>query len=435
MKISPARTAAFDILLRVESERAYSSVLLPEFEENLSPKDRGLCHELTLGALRRQLYLDKIIEQFTTGKRLDLSVAVSLRLGLYQLLFLDKIPAYSAINDSVNLVQRAKKTSAKGLVNAILRRATREKIELNYLDEMDRISVESSHPRWLIEKWQRQFGADEAEQLAKANNKAPGNAFRFTLKAAQSHLATVVAAIRASSQPSAHVEGCFFAESVSSELLAASAEGVVYFQDEASQMVGNSVGLSVGESFLDVCAAPGSKTTQIAANQNSNTLMVAGDIYRPRVEFLRENCGRQGVGFVKIVQYDAERELPFADRSFDAVLIDAPCSGTGTIRHNPEIRYFLDPADFEQLSKKQLQIAVNASKLVKPGGRLIYSTCSMEIEENEEVIGSFLKASDGFEIAMPRVPGQFVGDGDFARTFPHRDSMDGFFIAQLNRTH
>ncbi len=151
MKISPSRIAAFEILYKIETEKSYSSVLLPIYEEKLEPKDRALCHELTLGTLRKQIYLDRIIEKLTNGKKLDSAVKIILRIALYQLIFLDKIPAHAAINDSVNLTQKAKKTSAKGFVNAILRKFTREKIELEFTDEVEKISVETSHPQWIIE--------------------------------------------------------------------------------------------------------------------------------------------------------------------------------------------------------------------------------------------------------------------------------------------
>src|SRR5687767_1730805 len=179
MKISPARLAAFEILERIETERAFSSALLPLYEERLEPNDRGLCHELVLGALRRQLYLDKVIEHFAGSKKLDIAVRIALRLGIYQLLFLDKIPAYSALNESVNRVKKAKKVSAMGFVNAILRRASTGPPALKYSDEVERISIETSHPRWLIDKWTADFGAGEAGQIAVSNNVIPRVAFRI----------------------------------------------------------------------------------------------------------------------------------------------------------------------------------------------------------------------------------------------------------------
>jgi 16S rRNA (cytosine967-C5)-methyltransferase len=411
MIISPARSASFEILQKIEKEQAYSSVLLPIYEENLSVKDRALCHELTLGVLRRQMYLDKVIGAFVS-KKLDSAVRNALRLGLYQILFLDKIPDYSAINESVNLVQKAKKTSAKGLVNAVLRKATREKVVFEYADEVERVSVETSHPRWLIEKWSAQFGFEEAEKLANSNNDAGKLEFRETA--------------RSDTTLTGHED--------LQTLNQLAREGKIYFQEEGSQMVAETVKLDAGQRFLDVCAAPGSKTTYIAARKGrENILFAAGDLHRHRVEVLKQNCANQGVEFVNIVQFDAEVSLPFADDTFDVALVDAPCSGTGTIRHNPEIRYFLDEKDPGALSGKQLRILGNASKLIKPGGKLIYSTCSLETEENEEVSAKFLNEEPHFISIVPDVPQKFITGRGFARTFPQRDDIDGFFIAVFEK--
>jgi len=438
-RISPARMAAFEILTKIEAEKAFSSVLLPYYEEYLAPDDRALCHELTLGVLRRQIYLDKIIENFTNNKKLDAAIKIALRIGLYQLIYLDKIPAYSAINESVNLVQKAKKTSAKGFVNAVLRRATREKIVLTFADEIEKISIENSHPRWLVERWNRQFGFEETEKLAAANNCIPKISFRLTGKFSRKPINEqdkIFSKIETRFEKSKYVEGCFIAEKYDAELFALAETGEIYFQDEGSQMIGRAVDLRKGERFLDVCAAPGSKTTQIAI-QNSKfkiqNLLVAGDLYFQRLNFLQANCRRQAVDFVNIVQYDAEKTLPFADKSFDRVLLDAPCSGTGTIRHNPEIRYFLNEKDFAELSVKQLVVLQNASKLVKQGGKLIYSTCSLETEENEAVCEKFLAENPDFNLIKPDLLKRFTTSEFFARTFPQRDEMDGFFIAVYER--
>jgi 16S rRNA (cytosine967-C5)-methyltransferase len=420
MKISPSRIAAFEILAKIETEKSYSSVLLPIYEEKLEPKDRALCHELTLGTLRKQIYLDKIIEKLTNGKKLDSAVKIILRIALYQLIFLDKIPAHAAINDSVNLVQMAKKTSAKGFVNAILRKFTREKIEFEFANEIEKISVETSHPRWLIEKWIGEFGLEETAKLAEANNETPKLNFRFTAKTTE--------AVKESLQQ----------ENIENDkkyLRELAENGKIYFQDEGSQIIANAVELNGNESFLDVCAAPGSKVTQISnfKFQISN-LIVAGDLYFQRVKILQKNCQNQGVGFINILQYDAENALPFADESFDVVLLDAPCSGTGTIRHNPEIRYFLQEKDFMELSVKQLKILKNASKLIKRGGRIIYSTCSLEVEENEDVCQRFLSENTEFRLLKPNVSEIFLTERGFARTFPQRDKMDGFFVAVFEKS-
>src|SRR5215213_6755782 len=419
MKISPSRIAAFEILAKIENEKAFSSALLPIYEEKLEAKDRALCHELTLGTLRKKLYLDRIIEKLTGGKKLDSAVKIIVRMALYQLIFLDKIPAHAAINDAVNLTQKAKKTSAKGFVNAVLRRFTRERIEPDFADEVEKLAVETSHPQWLIEKWIKDFGFQETARLAAANNETPRLSFRLTAKSSDA------------------IKKSLARENIESEkkyLLELAESGKIYFQDEGSQIVGNAVELKENESFLDICAAPGSKTTQIASRKpQAANLIVAGDLHWNRVKILQENCKNQGAGFVNIVQYDAANALPFADESFDAALIDAPCSGTGTIRHNPEIRYFLEEKDFADLSAKQLKILRGASKLIKRGGRIVYSTCSLEKEENEEVIGKFLEAHDDFRQMLPRVPEKFLTGEGFARTFPQSDEMDGFFIAVFEK--
>ena len=426
MKVSPARKAAFEVLNRIETTRAFSSVLLPEYEEKLSANDRGLCHELVLGVLRRRIYLDRIIDQLATGKRLDPPVRNALRIGVYQLLFLEKIPAYSAINESVNLVQMAKKTSAKGLVNAILRRVSESTPVLTFSDDVDQLSVETSHPRWLVEKWISDFGFETAQAIADANNKIPRTAFRQT---------ALSEAELSGYERSTVVGHSYLTSSIDGELRSLADAGLVYFQDEASQLVAQIAGSNIGDRFLDVCAAPGGKTTFVAATtaRQDGQLFVAGDIHSSRAKLLRSTCVRQGAEFVNILQYDAEAALPFADESFDTVLVDAPCSGTGTIRHNPEIRYFLEPGDFADLANKQRRILANASKVVRPGGRLIYSTCSIQTEENEVVCQEFLRQEADFEQAPVAAPAALqTGDG-FARTFPHRDGMDGFFIAEFRR--
>lgn len=436
-KVSPARVAVFEALRKIEEEKAFSSIVLPALEDDLRENDRGLCHEITLGVIRHRILLDRQIEKLT-GKpagKFDLAVLLALRIGLYQLFFLDRIPARAAINESVNLVHRAKKRSAAGLVNAVLRRAAGEGVPaLDFADRTEKISVETSHPRWLVEKWIKQFGLAETEQLARANNQMPQLAFRPTAKSDFSPsdllrrpgLAGLV-------ERSANVENCFLTSGSSEILRELAGRGEIYFQDEASQLVAAAVRLKDDEKFLDVCAAPGSKTTLIGAGlkEAGTSLLIAGDLYFPRVKFLRENCVDQKVENVSVMQYDAEWSLPFADHSFDVVLLDAPCSGTGTIRHNPEIRFFLKENDFADLSGKQLGILQNASKLVKSGGRLIYSTCSLEHEENEAVIETFLAENKRFAKAFPAVPEKFLTAEGFARTFPHRDRMDGFFIVLL----
>lgn len=429
MKISPARTAAFDILFRIETERAYSSVLLPIYEESLSPSDGGLCHEITLGTLRHQLFLDKLIDKLALGKKLDLQIRIALRIAIYQLKYLNKIPDYSAINESVNLVQRARKTSAKGFVNAVLRRYLREPVELCFEDHIEEISLETSHPRWLIERWIKEFGIEQASEFADSNNRMPAVAFRIIGEATE-NVNELVSRARVSD----FVDGCYLVDRYDPDLLELAEKKNIYLQDEASQMTAQAQKIPEGGRFLDVCAAPGGKATLAAKRSGAKAgLIVAGDLHGPRVEYLRDNCRRLAGDVINVVQYNAEETLPFAEQSFDAVLVDAPCSGTGTIRHNPELRYLLTEKDIAELPLKQLSILKNASKCVRSGGVLIYSTCSVEIEEDENVCAEFSLQAPGFECIKPDVNTRFITEKGFARTWPQRDNMDGFFIAAFRR--
>jgi len=429
MNISPARTSAFDILEKIERERAFSSILLPAYESELSDLDKGLCHEIVLGVLRRKLYLDAVIDQFSSGKKLDLAVRIALQIGLYQILFLHRIPPHSAVNESVDLVQRAKKTSAKGFVNAILRKATREATTLEFSSEIEQLSIETSHPIWLLERWINQFGLEETKALAAANNDIPKHAFRITAKGRKEKI-ELPEGITASLL----VDGCFLSDTMPKSLRELAASGDIYFQDEGSQMVAATIGIPPNGRFLDVCAAPGGKTTMIAERfSGSPNQIVAGDLHEKRVRFLKENCLHQGLTEINFLRYDAENAIPFADEAFDVVLVDAPCSGTGTIRSNPEIRYFLNEDDFSDLRSKQLSILKNASKSLKSGGNLVYSTCSLERDENEAVIREFLKAAPYFRLKRFEAFASFAAEDGTMRTFPHRDQMEGFFIAMLTR--
>ena len=442
MKISPARKSTFEILLKIDKEKAYSSILLPFYEQNLDERDSSLCHQLTLGVLRNKIYLDKVAETFTKKKsnKFDLEVLIALRLGLYQLLFLDKIPAYSAINESVNLTKWAKKRSASGLVNAVLRKASKGSIKLGFIDEIERVSIENSHPKWLVERWVKQFGFPEAEAIVKSNNTIPNLTFRFTKRfflLEEEARSRVLEEIRENElvSESQLVENCFIASKSNEKLNELADRKLIYFQEEASQLTARLIQLEKGEKFLDVCASPGSKATCIAAASDFENFIVAGDLHKHRVESLVSNAKNQSAERIKVVRYDAEKQLPFKDESFDWILIDAPCSGTGTIRRNPEIRYSLVEKDFAPLARKQLNILKNASKLVRRGGKIIYSTCSIDPEENESVIESFLSAVDGFSVTSPNVSTKFLTESGFARTYPNRDDLDGFFIASLKKSY
>lgn len=428
MKISPARKAAFEVLMRIEKDKAFSSVLLPQYEERLEPKDRGLCHELVLGVLRKTALLDKELAVFSKGKSLDKEVLTALRLGLYQIRYLDRVPDHSAVNESVELVIAAKKRSAKGFVNAILRRATRETAEFNYSNELEQIATETNLPEWLLNKWTKDHGKEKAYSLAKASREQPRTAFR-AVRSRSIEFKDLINE-RPDLKPSEIANGAYISERSSSDIIKAANDGTIYFQDEASQLAAVITADLARAGLMDVCAAPGSKTTLMGdILRDKNVKITAGDKYKSRLRSLEQSIAVHSLENITTVEYDAEESLPFEINSFDTILVDAPCSGTGTIRHNPELPQFLDPADINELTVKQLKILQNASKLLSVGGKLVYSTCSVEPEENEEVCERFLATSNDFRQFVPNVAADLLTKDGHIRAFPDKHDCDGFFIA------
>jgi 16S rRNA (cytosine967-C5)-methyltransferase len=437
--VSPARRAAFEILRRVEDEGAFASVLLAADDLEMRAEDRALCYELVLGTLRWQLWLDALIEHYS-GRRaegLDKPVRRALRMGLYQLRFLTRIPASAIVNESVNLAYLARLRSAAGFINAVLRRATREadfdpaaKIE----EPLERLAIETSHPVWLIERWARAFGLEEAEKFARSNNEAPPVAFRLTKRSVdeQSVLDKLHEA-GAKITPSQVAPDAWRAEGAGALLRKLAQEGFIYLQDEASQLVAHVLNVQPHERVLDVCAAPGSKTTHIASRAKDAALIVAGDIYAHRLLTVLETEKRSGIESINLLAYDATMPLPFVEQSFARVLVDAPCTGTGTLRRNPEIRWRISHADVLDLASRQKRILANAARVTRRGGRLVYSTCSVEPEENEEVVASFLQEHSEFKQVSIKVSGSTASADGPVRIWPQRDGADGFFIAVFRK--
>ena len=425
-EVSPSRRAAFDILRRV-ADGAFSSVLLASEEPKLKPADRALTHEIVLGVLRWQSWLDKIIEHFSKRnvESLDVPVRIALRLGLYQLRFLTRIPASAAVNESVNLVRAAKLSSAAAFVNAVLRHAIRESDydpASQVQDSLQKLAIETSHPVWLIDRWEKAFGPEEAEAFARANNEIPPTAFRVVhTRANEDEIVQQLSAAGASVQSSTVAEHAFRVSGASALLRDLSTNGQIYLQDEASQLVPQLLNARPGQRVLDLCAAPGGKTTLLADRTGDNSLIIAADRSATRMSTISTTAALHQLRSIKSVLLDADDQLPFQLESFDRVLVDAPCSGTGTFRRNPEIRWRLANDDISNFAAVQKQCLRNAADVLKPGGRLVYSTCSVEREENEEVIDDFLKSRPDFTQLQT------------LRTWPHREGSDGFFISIIER--
>jgi len=449
---TPARQAAFDILLRVETRSSYASELLhSELTEGLSPADLALSTELALGTLRRQATLDFIAQQFleTSWNSLDPEVRVALRMGIYQLRYLSRIPKHAAVNETVELVKRARKSSAAGLVNAVLRKAAAAELDAlrpRNMSEREWQSIEYSHPAWLLERWARQYGEQAALELARTDNDAATTFLRLNpvSRSPDSHsMDEIVEALRqegVETRPGRFLKSCRAVATGNVARTEMYRRGEVLIQDEASQMVAHLLDVREGQRVLDLCAAPGNKTAQLAQWAGASGRVVACDLHVHRLQQLLSQGRRENVDRVAL---NGQRTLPFS-AAFDRILVDAPCSGTGTLRRNPEIKWRLSAGDIAELAEKQLELLQSAATVLAAGGRIVYSTCSVESEENQEVIERFLRSHSEFRLAPLRAEAGRLGkwfhpaatdlwQQDYLRTWPPRDETDGFFAAVLEK--
>ena len=447
MPLTPARQVAYGILRRVETGRAFAVDLLqgPEVMR-LKELDRKLAMEVVMGVLRWRGELDFQIEQLS-GKPLkyfDAEIATILRMGIYQIQFLEKVPKSAAVNEAVEVTKAAKKRSAAGLVNAVLRKCQPAKPRLaakslKTTDPQHLEAVRRSFPAWLLERWESTFGKDSANSLALASISVP----RPTLRVAAGERERIQRELASEGFPAELGRYADSALHASSGNICASrpvSEGRAVIQDEASQLVAQLLSPRTGECVLDLCAAPGIKTSQLGAMLGAGSL-VACDLSTRRLRTLAILTAGKIPPDVRMVllRLDAARDLPFAVK-FDRVLVDAPCSGTGTLARNPEIKWRLRENDLARLAELQQKILRNALKTLALGGRLVYSTCSLEPEENEQVVECALAGAGGFRLRaanelaseFPHLSSLFDSHGYF-RTRPDMHAMDGFFAAVITR--
>jgi 16S rRNA (cytosine967-C5)-methyltransferase len=452
--ISPARAAAFDILLRVDRECSYATELLhSRTYDRLTAVDHSLTTELVMGVLRWRSLLDSQIAGVSDQplSKLDSEILTALRLAVYQLGWLTRIPARAAINESVELVKRARKRSAAPFVNAVLRKIAVGVSQVNNAlqhvisgTSVEMLAVSSAHPLWLVERWAHAYGLDSALRICQHDQSVPVTAIRLRRPEAEDQLRSEGIDLA----PGALLASARRVQQGDVTKTAAFRAGLCVIQDEASQLVAALVGR--GEHFLDCCAAPGGKTSAIA-DRNPNTKLAAVELHPHRARLLQKLLSAHDptpnieAGSLSVVTADA-RYLPFAVK-FDRVLADVPCSGTGTLSRNPEIKWRLTPADLADLQARQLAILLSAMAQVAAGGRLIYSTCSLEKEENEDVIDRAITEGSSFrvidcrtEIDLLQRAGELIWPdvssltrGPYLRTLPGVHPCDGFFVAILER--
>jgi 16S rRNA (cytosine967-C5)-methyltransferase len=445
MAVSPARAVAFEILLRVEREESYAAELLHSARlAKLSSRDHGLATELVMGVLRWQSLLDRRLAAASSQQleRLDGEVLAALRLGAYQLQFLSRVPARAAIFESVELVKAARKRSAASFVNAVLRKtaaAGAEDIfaEIGKSPDSMTLAQNAAHPPWLVARWIEHYGLEATRQICIQDQTVPGAAIHIHGDESDADLAATGVQLSPGRLLSAA------RRVLSGDITATRAyrEGRISIQDEASQLVALLVGR--GERILDCCAAPGSKTA-LLARRNPRAKVFAMELHPHRARIL-QNLNR--LPNVHVVAADA-RHLPFSLAfTFDRILADVPCSGTGTLARNPEIKWRLKAEDLHDLQSRQVAILKSAFAQLKIGGRLVYSTCSLEREENEAVVEAALDGAAEFrvidlkrELEQLRESGEMCWKdiasllaGPCLRTIPGVHPCEGFFAAMIER--
>jgi len=449
--IAPARVAAFDILQALSSGRADLPSALAHARESLDDdRDRALAGEIATGVLRHRAAIDHLIAAFAKRDidRLDPEIVTILRLSSYQLLHLTRVPAAAVVDDAVDLTRRAKKRSASGFVNAVLRSLSRGRASLPLpprpANPSDResalayLATTLSHPRWLAARWYDRIGFERAEQWMQFNN----HPAKLTLRANRLKTTPDALAARLDKDDVIVSRGRWAPDAlIVNEGRAlqtdAATDGSFVVQDEASQLVALLAGPVPGPCVLDTCASPGGKTTAMAAASAGRGLIVACDVRDARIALLTRTVAASGATNIRVVQADVARPLPFR-QAFDCVLVDAPCSGLGTLRRDPDIRWRRLEADLPALAAAQTQMLRHAAACVHTGGRLIYSTCSSEPEENDDIADAFLADTASFVAVdastIAGVPAAVVDERGRLRTAPDRHALECFFGAVFART-
>jgi len=418
-------------------------------EQRLVDPDKSFLTELVYGTIRWRGNLDWIMGQFIPNnklKRLQPEIVEILRLGLYQLFFLDSVPDHAAVNESVELAKKHGYDGVSGLVNAVLRRAIRDRSKISYpdvqSDPVGHISARYSHPEWMVRRWIERYGVDETIQLCSANNLRALLYIRTNiLKTSRDQL---ISSLREEGAKAA--ASCNLPESInvvdlpsSVSKLSSYRQGWFQVQDESSMLASHILDPQPGETVIDACAAPGGKTTHVAELMQNKGKILAFDTDARRLPLILKSCQRLGIAIVEVLEADArnlEDHLPV--EKADRVIVDAPCTGLGVLRRNVEARWRRTPGQLKVFPELQYAILASAARHVKPGGILVYCTCTIEPEENQQVVARFLNAHPQFQVesVLPFLSAELqakhlVTEEGYMQTYPHLHDVDGFFAARM----
>lgn len=437
--IPKARHIALQVLVQVEEGAYADRVLKPALKAvPLDIRDRRLVTEVVNGVLRMRGHLDWVLNRFVKGgieKQIPL-IRNALRLGAYQILFLDTIPDAVAVNETVEMAKSLEHQRATSFLNAVLRKVVQR--DFTYPDKISEpipfLSVYYSHPPWLVKRWVEQFGMKDTEDLCRANNRAPDvtvrvNLLKTSLQDAKAYLTERGVETRPGSMLKEYLHLQKGGDVRTDEIFG---EGWFMAQDESAGLAALLLDPGPGERVLDLCSAPGGKTTHMAQLMGNRGEIMAVDINADRLTLVQENCSRLGIGIVETIQADGRS---FIAEPFDRILVDAPCSGTGVLARRVDARWRRTARQIRDLREMQLGLLDHAVDLLKGDGILVYSTCSIEEAENEDVLRTILQRREALvvEDARPFMPAEVVGPGGCVRTFPHRQGVDGSFAVRLRK--
>ena len=436
-----------DVLTRVDQDKAYSNLQLNAALQraSLSREDTGLATELVYGTVSRLNTLDYFLERFVAKgiHKLQPWVRNLLRLSLYQLMYLDRIPPHAVVNEAVNLAKRRGHQGISGMVNGVLRNILRNRDDLilpEKLSPAERIALQHSHPQWLVERWMSQYGMDAAEAICRANNEPPSVSVRVntTMISRDEMLEEMKAAGFDAAPSDLSPEGILVFGGGNMALTDWYRDGQISVQDESSMLVGEAVGPGPGMKVLDCCAAPGGKTAHIAELMKDQGEIIANDLHEHKRKLIGDQAERLGLGSIHTVTGDAlELVHKYAPGSFDRILLDAPCSGLGVIRRKPDLKWTKTAGDIGEIASLQRELLDSVSTLLRVGGILVYSTCTIDPEENEGTVKHFLDTHPGF--GVPDHSGEAWGklysahQGAGVQILPQDYHSDGFYIARLQR--
>lgn len=437
-----AREIAYKVLLDIEKNKNYSNMAINKHfkDVKMSNQDRGLATEIIYGVIENKYYIDYMIDKLSKVKtnKMEIYVKTLLRMGIYQIMFLNSISDYAAVNETVNLAKK-KNSKVSGFINGILRNVIRQKEEIGKVktkDDVDYLAIKYSYDKWMIRNWMIHFGKEFTEELLEANNERPNIYLRTnTLKITRDELIKKLEKQNIKAEKVNVVEEAIKVEHLKDiENNSLYKEGLFTVQDVSSMLVGKVMNPKENSLVLDVCSAPGGKTTHMATLMNNTGQVVSRDIYDHKLKLIKAASKRLGLTNVDVEEFDGMKLDRESIGKFDYVLADVPCSGLGIIRRKPEIKY-KEKEEFRQLPPIQKKILENASKYVKVGGTLIYSTCTIQDSENIDVVNEFLQKNKNFELVPIKEVNVDLENQEkgYMKIYPNVHNMDGFFISKLIR--